>query len=412
MICSNCNKENNPGAAFCRYCGSRLLPHPSALVCKSCGSPLSSEAKFCPGCGSFISNDKQSSSGLTCSVCGASLTSDMKYCLRCGASVNAFSSLSNTENEMNDPSQANNLEINKQPSTELLSGSMAENMNFSSYEDTPREATDEISPQDKQTEEQSGVPQAPPNFACHTCGSALRSTSNFCPVCGTPVARTSPYAPPPASHTEQFAARDPYEQKPPQKKSLKALWISLSVLLLAAVLVAASFFVFGSKSASAPPATSAPAATPQKTSAAIKTIVPTAAAVTTPPVSTPAPTATPTPTLIPATPSPSAEMEYLPNGDADPERFILELDKQYILYDELKGFTETQMGYILNGIYALSGKNFKTDKYIQYFNGKSWYIPNGAANESDEEVTKRFNNYQIANLQICVQFQRDMGWRK
>ncbi|MHB1314155.1 MAG: double zinc ribbon domain-containing protein [Christensenellales bacterium] len=106
------------------------------------------------------------------------------------------------------------------------------------------------------------------------------------------------------------------------------------------------------------------------------------------------------------------EIKHLPGGEPDPEMFIVDLDKRLISYDELSGFSQTQMGYIRNGIYALSGKVFSAEKYAQYFTDKEWYSPYSTAVEKDADIVLRFNTYQKSNLELCVQFEKDMGWRK
>lgn len=98
----------------------------------------------------------------------------------------------------------------------------------------------------------------------------------------------------------------------------------------------------------------------------------------------------------------------LPNGEADPEEFILKGGQALYSYEDLNGFSKEQMGYIRNGLYALSGKIFKTPKYVEYFKSKSWYTP---VTDVDATVEAAFNQYQTANLSLCVQYEKDKGWR-
>jgi Mg-chelatase subunit ChlD len=101
---------------------------------------------------------------------------------------------------------------------------------------------------------------------------------------------------------------------------------------------------------------------------------------------------------------------YLPNGEWDPELFILELNKRYISPSELDQFSEEQIAYIRNGLYALSGKEFKRDKFIDYFNSKPWYSPY-AFYLSDPEIVSQFNSYQSANWNIVIAYEAVRGWR-
>lgn len=98
----------------------------------------------------------------------------------------------------------------------------------------------------------------------------------------------------------------------------------------------------------------------------------------------------------------------LPNGDADPEEFINQMDDRSITAEELNSFSQEQIGYIRNGIFAISGKIFKTQKYIDYFNTKSWYKP---FSSNDDEVKAAFNQFQLVNLEVCLKYEVDHGWR-
>lgn len=48
-------------------------------------------------------------------------------------------------------------------------------------------------------------------------------------------------------------------------------------------------------------------------------------------------------------------------------------DSAYIDPEELSGCTDSQLAYIRNEIFARHGYIFKTDKYNNYFESKSWY---------------------------------------
>jgi len=71
---------------------------------------------------------------------------------------------------------------------------------------------------------------------------------------------------------------------------------------------------------------------------------------------------------------------------------ILRLDRQYIQRADLLPYTLEELGYLRNGIFALSGRMFSTEKYVQYFSAQSWYQ---GTNSSDSEVAERFNDYQM-----------------
>ncbi len=90
------------------------------------------------------------------------------------------------------------------------------------------------------------------------------------------------------------------------------------------------------------------------------------------------------------------------------DELIPRLDSEYINIELLytMAYDQTEMGYIRNGIYALSGKIFQTDQYKNYYFRFSWYSP------ITEDVYSLFNNYQESNLKVCTEYERQMGWRK
>jgi len=91
--------------------------------------------------------------------------------------------------------------------------------------------------------------------------------------------------------------------------------------------------------------------------------------------------------------------DYLPNGDEDPEWFYYDLDTRYITEEELYEFSETQLVYIRNSIYAMEGRQFKDSDLREYFEGKTWYNPNDL---SDQELVQNMNDYQRKNLDVIV----------
>lgn len=88
--------------------------------------------------------------------------------------------------------------------------------------------------------------------------------------------------------------------------------------------------------------------------------------------------------------------------------FIPTLDDTYIAAEDIYGLDQVTMGYIRNGIYALSGKIFQTKSYQDFFSSQPWYVP---YSQDGSAIKKRFNNYQNHNLTICLDYEREMGWR-
>jgi phosphate transport system substrate-binding protein len=84
---------------------------------------------------------------------------------------------------------------------------------------------------------------------------------------------------------------------------------------------------------------------------------------------------------------------------------ISRLNKQIIQRNELFQFTLEEIGYLRNGIYALSGKIFITEKYIQYFNTQNWYE---GVISSDDDVQMRFNDTQKKNLITIMSYEEEL----
>ena len=97
-------------------------------------------------------------------------------------------------------------------------------------------------------------------------------------------------------------------------------------------------------------------------------------------------------------PSPTGELVLL--GD-----FILEGRNRRYSYWELDAFTQEDVALIRNGMYALSGKIFTKEENRQYFSQLDWYVPDA------QDVESLLNANQRDNIALCVQYERDHGWR-
>ena len=85
---------------------------------------------------------------------------------------------------------------------------------------------------------------------------------------------------------------------------------------------------------------------------------------------------------------------------------IQRLDQEYISREDLLHFTLEELGYLRNGVYALSGKIFTRDIYIRYFTAQSWYSGTIA---DDNEVVQSFNEYQRRNLSVISSRERELS---
>jgi hypothetical protein len=100
--CSNCGGDLGRGDAFCRECGARVggecplcqtYVNVSDLECPSCGAAPCADcdawslrdAKFCPGCGGQLLEEREEQAAWACAVCDAPISADALACSACGA---------------------------------------------------------------------------------------------------------------------------------------------------------------------------------------------------------------------------------------------------------------------------------------------------------------------------------------
>jgi hypothetical protein len=94
-----------------------------------------------------------------------------------------------------------------------------------------------------------------------------------------------------------------------------------------------------------------------------------------------------------------------PIENAAMSNLIFRLNKQIVQRNELFQFTLEEIGYLRNGIYALSGKIFMAEKYIQYFTAQNWYK---SIISSDDDVQMRFNDTQRINLITILSYEEEL----
>ena len=87
------------------------------------------------------------------------------------------------------------------------------------------------------------------------------------------------------------------------------------------------------------------------------------------------------------------------------EQLILEGYNRYLEYWEIDGLSQSEVSLVRNGMYALSGKIFEKAVNQDYFSSRSWYTPVA------EHVTEQLNSAQRANVTLCVEYEKAMGWR-
>ena len=95
-----------------------------------------------------------------------------------------------------------------------------------------------------------------------------------------------------------------------------------------------------------------------------------------------------------------------PTKNVNLANMIRKLNQQAIQRQDLLQFTLEEIEYLRNGLYALSGKIFKTKDYAQYFSAQSWYE---GTSTSDAQVSKKFNDFQNGNLEIIVAYEKELN---
>lgn len=103
---------------------------------------------------------------------------------------------------------------------------------------------------------------------------------------------------------------------------------------------------------------------------------------------------------------PTSYTQFEPYATDYIEKFILRGHRQKYAEEELWQFSREEMEYVLNGVYALSGKWFGTSDLWNYFTSKPWYYPIRA------DITDREkNSFQQANENTIVSYMKSLGWR-
>ncbi|HBI93259.1 MAG TPA: hypothetical protein DDY58_13045, partial [Terrisporobacter glycolicus] len=105
----------------------------------------------------------------------------------------------------------------------------------------------------------------------------------------------------------------------------------------------------------------------------------------------------PKPKQVQETYSPEVEEAEEYNNDLENDQyFIVDSDSRYLTETELSVYTNEELGFIRNEIFARYGYVFKNHKYANYFSEKSWYTPDSTFQGNEED----FNNYEIKNIEL------------
>ncbi len=114
---------------------------------------------------------------------------------------------------------------------------------------------------------------------------------------------------------------------------------------------------------------------------------------------------TPAPVVTPTTPAPAPKPAPEPvkpaiNIHIAWDQYIFPSDTTLLTREQLNTLTKTEIQYISNEIYARRGHIFTTEKWQNYFGGKTWYRATRTVRWAD------FNEIEKANLTLIKEYLR------
>lgn len=101
--------------------------------------------------------------------------------------------------------------------------------------------------------------------------------------------------------------------------------------------------------------------------------------------------------------------DYDDEYDYSSEYILPDSDSRYYTMDELKGMTAEQCRLARNELYARHGRMFDDEELQSYFDSCSWY--NGTIKPSDFKDLDYFNDYEIANRDLILKYEKKKGYR-
>lgn len=278
---------------------------------------------------------------------------------------------------------------------------------------------------------------------CKKCGKQLKDGAQFCQYCGERV--TAPGA---AASGKEPESVQPEIKRQEAKASapvipgrsvsapepVKGAGIPRNVIIIAAaavVIAAAGIFIWsarGDKSggnrepeetskvlAEKPPeeTAGAPAETEKEPAKEPEEVVPSAE---------PSIRESETPEQEPASSREEQPEEEIEESSQEPERpeeestaakdspYILpDSDSKYLTRADLEGLSQNECRLARNELYARHGRKFKAADLQNYFNHCEWY--EGRIEPEDFHDESILNPYEIANRDLIVQYEKDMGYQ-
>ena len=229
---------------------------------------------------------------------------------------------------------------------------------------------------------------------CSNCGSDVKQGTITCPLCGEVIDYSK-------RKIVEEQADDPIHA--PKRKA--PLYVSIAAVLMASAIVA--YFVIPIRLLQKPPSTettsgSIPELTASSETASIPVSVDTSGQIPS--------TDTYVERFQSAEHDNDAE-ETAPQATSHAnEDYILPHSADTLLTEtDLIGLTTDELAYARNEIYARHGRMFITQKYQDYFNGKSWYEPKYTPEKFDTLTSALMTSLEITNATFISIYEKKLG---
>lgn len=93
-----------------------------------------------------------------------------------------------------------------------------------------------------------------------------------------------------------------------------------------------------------------------------------------------------------------------------PSGYFLPTGTEYISDADLSGFTKEEVSLVRNELFAHHGCCFQSEAIRTYFEEQSWYEPVPGVDSLNFDAAA-FNEFEMKNLAVILEYERSMGWR-
>lgn len=93
----------------------------------------------------------------------------------------------------------------------------------------------------------------------------------------------------------------------------------------------------------------------------------------------------------------------------DDSYMLYDINQRYVSADELSGWSSSDLAKLRNEIFARHGRIFTSQKWIDYFAQKSWYVPTYDAAYFDDNMDSFLNDYEWKNLNTILKLEDALG---